>query len=142
MVLMQAKNFTKAKNKWGARFWLPLIICILLLRCFVCTSAIVQGTSMYPTFHDGQIVIINKLAYITKQPEIGDIIIAIEPVDNDKVIKRITGIPGSMVSYQGKYLQLKEGEYFIEGDNVDSIDSKTYGPIEESRILGKVITRR
>lgn len=97
---------------------------------------------MYPTFHDGQIVIINKLAYITKQPEIGDIIIAIEPVDNDKVIKRITGIPGSMVSYQGKYLQLKEGEYFIEGDNVDSIDSKNYGPIEESRILGKVITRR
>ena len=97
---------------------------------------------MYPTFENGELVFVNKLAYTMSEPEIGDVVIAVEPIDNEKVIKRITGVPGSTVSYMGKSIVLNEDEYFIEGDNVDSTDSKSYGAIPEDRILGQVVTTK
>lgn len=134
---MQAKNLKKVKIKASSIIFI-LIVISLLLRLFCFSAVIVKGISMYPTLEDGQIVFVNKLAYVFNEPCVGDIIIAVEPLENKKVIKRITGIPGSTIIYRGEKICLAQNEYFIEGDNENSIDSTVYGPINSDRLIGKV----
>lgn len=138
MRLMNSKKANRHNAKW---FWVAFAILLLLLlvKLFFFTVAQVTGDSMYPTYYDGQFVLVDKITYQTQNPKIGDVVIAVEPITNKRVIKRITGAAGSQIIYQDKTLVLPEGEYFIEGDNAVSTDSKDYGPIPKERILGKVM---
>ena len=79
----------------------------------------VVGKSMQPYLKQGQVVFAMK-----KKPRIGDVVIAKQ--NNREVIKRLTSI-------------CNEGLY-LKGDNASaSSDSRTYGRINESDILGIVI---
>ncbi len=83
----------------------------------------VVGTSMLPTLREGQIIIVSNTRHYKKQ----DVVVAI--LNRKEVIKRITDIAN--------------GKVFLEGDNSSrSTDSRTYGWIVDSRILGKVIWPR
>jgi signal peptidase I len=45
-------------------------------------------------------------------------------------------------SGDGEEITLREGEYFVLGDNrPESSDSRSWGPLPSSRIVGKVIFR-
>ena len=117
-----------------------MLIGVLFTRNFVGFVSKVSGYSMSPTLIEGNIAIVSRLSYIDKEPEVGDIIIAIEPVAGVSVIKRVAGVPGDTVTYQDKEYVLKENEYFIRGDNKGfTTDSDTYGPISRDRIVGKVV---
>lgn len=117
-----------------------MLIGVLFTRNFVGFVSKVSGYSMSPTLTEGNIAIVSRLSYIDKEPEVGDIIIAIEPVAGVSVIKRVAGVPGDTVTYQDKEYILKENEYFIRGDNKGfTTDSDTYGPISRDRIVGKVV---
>ena len=128
----------------------------------------VQQTSMYPTLHDGDIVFLYKLDHIIRR---GDIIVFNSPTSNEKLIKRVIGLPGETISFENGNLlinntrfvensdrtetdynqpvgnspiatpsgtKLGEDEYFVMGDNRDvSYDSRSFGPIKRSSILGK-----
>jgi nickel-type superoxide dismutase maturation protease len=81
---------------------------------------------MYPTLSDGQIVLVNRLAYWFATPKTRDIVAVSDPRDGKILIKRITKIEGK--------------QYFVQGDNKKaSTDSRVFGMIEKSDILGKVI---
>lgn len=119
---------------------------------------------MFPNYVDGQVYLIDKVAYIAHTPERGDAIAMYFPGETQKrFIKRIIGLPGEhvvinngTVSINGKILnetylqtgvlttpdidrQLQSDEYFVMGDNrVVSSDSRSWGPVPASFIIGRV----
>lgn len=81
---------------------------------------------MEPTLKSGDIVWVNNWAYVFKKPRIGDIVVFKK--SDKELIKRITTISGSGV--------------FLSGDNkTDSYDSRNFGKISNTMILGKVIIK-
>ena len=133
---------------------------VVLIRTFIATPVRVDGDSMNKTFKNGDILILYKLSEIKRF----DVIVLHEEKDNEKIIKRIIGMPGDTVAIkdgeiyindekiddQYAYgmtsdydrITLKSDEYFILGDNrLISKDSRYFGPIKEKEIKGKVIFR-
>lgn len=121
----------------------------------------VEGYSMEPTFHDGELVIVDRLAYKFGQPQRGEVIIFNYPADpNEEFIKRIIGLPGDVVTIQdgnvsvnGEFLvepyiaekpaysvtqTVPEGTLFVLGDNRNnSSDSHVWGPLPMDLVIGK-----
>ena len=63
--------------------------------CFGCKQFLfapikVQGASMYPTYHDKDIIIVSK----TSKIERFDQIVFQSPVEDELYIKRVIGLPG------------------------------------------------
>ena len=95
---------------------------------------------MAPTYSDHDIVLARKLYGDNLNLEKGSVVIASEPTDNLKIVKRIGAVPGETIEYQGKKIVLAEDEYFLLGDNEEvSYDSRSFGPIKEDRIMAIVI---
>ena len=85
-----------------------------------------RGQSMTPSVVDGQSVVVNKLAFKIKQPQIGDVVVVQHPHSNKMLLKRITNA--------------QNNAYFVEGDNpAHSTDSKHFGTLSKKQIIGKVI---
>lgn len=143
------------------------ITVFLFLSAFIFQIAKVSGNSMNPAFSQEELVIIDKVTYKVKKPKRFDVII-FETKDNEKLIKRIIGLPNETVwidengciyingdviketygkekiTFMGlakKKIHLKDDEYFVLGDNRNySMDSryKEIGNIKEKDIIGKV----
>jgi signal peptidase I len=153
--------------------WLPLIyeiletialaVAIWLGVNFATARFIVEGSSMEPNFHTGQMLIVSKLAYQIGKPQRGDVVVFQYPGNlTDDYIKRLIGLPGdtveirdsqvfvngqllnepylppqSTVPYHGKWT-VPEGSYFVLGDNRQfSSDSRSWGMLSEDYIIGK-----
>ena len=87
---------------------------------------ICEGTSMNPTLYDGEVVLVDRNA----EPEVGDIVVAKHPVEqNSEIVKRIARIN-------------EHGHYILIGDNAeDSNDSREFGAVTRAYIKGKVTAR-
>jgi signal peptidase I len=121
----------------------------------------VRGSSMEPTLHDGQYLVIGKLVYWIRPPERGDIIV-FQPPNNpaDDYIKRVVGLPGEQIeirdgavwvanvlleepyvanpAFYSSAWNLGDGEYFVLGDNRgNSSDSRSWGVLPEENIVGR-----
>ena len=143
-----------------AKDYILIIIAVLIIRTFRVTPAIVDGASMDYTLEDGQLVFINKFVYNVKDVERFDIVVLNNEEDNDRIIKRIIGLPNETIEYNNNQLYIngklveqnyeveatedftvvtKENEYFVLGDNRDvSKDSRMLGNFNEKDIIGRV----
>ncbi len=140
--------------------YIIIVVVVVLIRTFIATPVRVDGDSMNKTFKNGDILILYKLSKINRF----DVIVLHEEKDNEKIIKRVIGMPGDTVAIKDgeiyindekiddKYaygmtsdydrITLKSDEYFILGDNrLISKDSRYFGPIKEKEIKGKVVFR-
>lgn len=140
--------------------YIIIVIVVVLIRSFIATPVRVDGDSMNKTFKNGDILILYKLSKIKRF----DVIVLHEEKDNEKIIKRVIGMPGDTVAIKDgeiyindekiddEYaygmttdydrITLKSDEYFILGDNrLISKDSRYFGPIKEKEIKGKVVFR-
>jgi|SRR3989344_1268873 len=144
---------------------------VIPFRLFIAQPFIVEGASMYPTFDNGDYLIVDELSYRFKGPERGSVLVFRYPKDPSKsFIKRVVGLPGELVALEDggivitssehpqglaleePYVKLKkgdklsyalgQGEYYVLGDNrAQSADSRLWGPVPEDNIIGRPIIR-
>lgn len=128
----------------------------------------IQGASMSPTLPDAQLYLLNRVAYLFREPQPSEIVVLRDPETNGFAIKRIIAKPGDAVYVQGGHLYVNGQEltepyldsyvktfpggryraqmfvcgvdqYFVLGDNRNnSADSRIYGTISRQSILGVV----
>lgn len=99
---------------------LTIVICLLLLQVIFGVT-IVEGDSMQPTISDGSIVIFERWKQARKE---GDVVIV--KMDEGQIIKRID--------------EIEEDQVYLLGDNLEeSVDSRTFGSVDQSRVVGKVV---
>jgi len=94
-----------------------IVIIVAVIRTFVVSPFEVEGNSMIPTLEDNEYIIINKIGYITGEPQRGDVVVFRPPTDSSKYyVKRIIGVPGDEVSIRnGKvFLGTATGETELE----------------------------
>jgi nickel-type superoxide dismutase maturation protease len=97
----------------------------LFLRLPVYKYKIV-GNSMLPTYRDGEIVLVNRVSFLFREPKVGDIVAIKDPRDKKVLIKRIE--------------KIEDKRYFVLGDNKhSSTDSREFGMIGKNDIVGRVI---
>lgn len=136
-----------------------IIVCVVLIRTFIITPVVVDGSSMNPNLVDGQILLLKKY---DKTIERFDIVVLNH--GKDKWVKRIIGLPGEYVEYKDSKLYIDgvlieeemidektidfkleyigydvipEDFYFVVGDNRDnSKDSRIVGLISKDDIVG------
>jgi signal peptidase I len=73
----------------------------------------VRGQSMEPNFHDGQIHVINRLAYLRHPPKRGDVVAFRADEYNALILKRIIGLPGETIRIN------RQGEIFVNGKHLE-----------------------
>ena len=145
---------------------IALVLSVLLFK-IIFNVSIVSGTSMNPTLHDGNLLLLNHLFY---EPEYNDIVV-FENEERGLLVKRIIGMPGEKVRIDdagniyinGEILKesygreiildpgiakdeiiLGEDEYFVLGDNRNnSSDSRdpSVGIIHKEDIIGRAWLR-
>ena len=75
-----------------------VLVFAYLIRVFVLQPYIVDGTSMFPEFHNGDYLLVDKLTYRFEAPKRGDIIVFKYPKDTSfNYVKRIIGLPGDTI---------------------------------------------
>jgi signal peptidase I len=83
---------------WVITIAIPVVL-VLFLNAFVGKLVIVNGTSMYPTLYDQDLLVVQTIAYT---PKSGDIVICkTDPngdLDGENVVKRCIAVAGQTVS--------------------------------------------
>lgn len=82
----------------------------------------VKGSSMFPTFKDGDYLLTDKITFKTRQPQYGDVIVFKAPLNEDyDFIKRVLAVPGDkiMVANNKIYVNGKQlDEFYLPKDYV------------------------
>lgn len=153
----------KKETKKELLSYLIIILVIIIIRSFIVTPVRVNGDSMDTTLKNGQIMILNKLKYTLKDIERFDIVVV--NFNDDKLIKRVIGLPGETLKYEDGILYINDKQvdeyfknqetkdfnittlgyetipedcYIVLGDNRgDSLDSRILGCIDKKDILGE-----
>lgn len=108
-----------------ARSFFPIILLVLVIRSFIAEPFRIPSSSMLPTLHVGDFILVNKFAYGIRlpvintkvfkngEPERGDVIVFRYPKreeEKDKpdvdYIKRVVGLPGDRVGYFNKTIYI------------------------------------
>ncbi|MBS4200036.1 signal peptidase I [Bacillus sp. FJAT-49732] len=95
--------------EWLKAFLIAIVLAVVV-RHFILTPIVVDGSSMMPTLHDRDRMIVNKLQYSLKEPKRFDIIV-FHTNDNKNLIKRIIGLPGDRIEYKDDVLYINGKAY-------------------------------
>lgn len=140
-------------------------VLVFLFVIYVISFSQIIGPSMKDTLNNGDIVLVSKLNYKFTDPKRNDII-AFNMKGLKFAVKRVIGVPNDKVSIKNNkvyindklldepyiisstnssdkdYGILGKDEYFVLGDNrEDSADSRRFGFVKKSDIIGKVVIR-
>ncbi len=140
--------------------YIIIIVAVLFIRTYIVTPIQVDGSSMYPTLDDKEILILKKY---DKSLERFDVVVF--NYKDSRLIKRVIGLPGETVEYKNdklyingvataenfkkssetldfklediNYTTIPKDKYFVMGDNRNnSADSRMIGLIDKSQIKG------
>jgi len=163
----------KEESSWRelVRFAVMVLIIVIPIRLFIAEPFVVSGSSMVPTFLNGNYLIIDKVSYRLNEPQRNEIVIFRYPNDQKKFfIKRIIGLPNETVDIKGStvtitnkdhpdglkldepyvknvasnttHFELKDNEYFVMGDNRSgSSDSRYWGAVKKELLVGRAFVR-
>lgn len=161
MDLRDIKEFLKDALKY-----IIAIVVILIVAIYVVSFQEVIGPSMNNTLKSGDITVVNKLVFRLRNIKRNEIVSLKK--DDKIMVKRIIGLPGEHIEYKdnilyvdGKkisdsrssstkdfklesigYDTIPKDMYLVLGDNrTNSSDSRTFGLVKKSDIIGKVNIR-
>lgn len=161
---MENKDIKKSLFEYIKVIVVTVAVTLFVLH-FVQISRVV-GISMEPTYHNGNIILVDKVFYKKSTPEYNDIVVVKYHVTDgeDQIIKRIVGLPGDHLEMKdnqlyrnGELLQedyinepmganedfsydVPKGKVFVMGDNRNhSVDSRVIGYVDfDSQVVGRV----
>ncbi|EEG77228.1 signal peptidase I [Dethiobacter alkaliphilus] len=90
---------------------LVAVVLALVIRAFLVEVFLVQGESMLPTLDDRERLIVSKVQYYYREPEIGEIIV-FQASDHRDFIKRVIGGPGDEV-------RIDTDGVYVNGEKLD-----------------------
>jgi signal peptidase I len=97
---------------WTVARILLVIFLAFALTKFVIVPIRVTGDSMMPTFNNGQIKFVNKLAYHNHKPRRGDIVAVRYVGKKVLLLKRVVALPGETY-------EVRRGEMYINGQKLE-----------------------
>lgn len=138
-----------------------------VVRATVVEPVRIDSSSMSPTLHAGDVVLVSRHAPDPGSLRRGDLVVFAMPGDGTRAIKRVVGLPGESVvvldgvlhvdglavpeAYvdprwvDGSYtrtFEVPDDAVLVMGDNrANSIDSRDYGPVPADDLLGEVLVR-
>ena len=113
------------------RSFLVLLLVFGLFRTALADWNPIPSESMHPTLLDGDVVLVNRIAYDLKvpltdisiarlgEPRRGDVVTFNSPRDGVRLIKRLVGVPGDVV-------ELRDDRLFINGVAAHYQDATQY----------------
>lgn len=142
-----------------------LALAFVLVQTLLVGVYVVDGSSMEPTLHAGDRLLVWKAARAFAR---GDLVVFEHPQDDERVlVKRVAGLPGERIEIRAGRVYVDDRElgepylvrdedrspslsrapevvppgcYYALGDNrANSQDSRTFGPLEGSRIVGRAL---
>lgn len=126
---------THVWRQWIRPFALLFLI-MAPLRSAVLDWNWVPSGSMKPTILEGELVLVNKLAYDLKipfttrhvstwsQPARGDVAVFFSPQDGTRLVKRVIGLPGDTIELRNEVLYLNGA-----AQTYSRVNRATFGPI-------------
>ena len=169
---IQKVEKTTKQTFWElVRFAAIAVIIVIPIRVFIAQPFIVSGSSMVPTFENGEYLIVDEISYTLGAIKRNDVVVFKYPNDPTKYfIKRIIGLPNEIVDIKGSaititnkehpdglkldqpyvknesqnvtHFELKDGEYFVMGDNRSaSSDSRYWGAVPKKLLIGRALVR-
>lgn len=120
--------YSKHKSKFN--FAYMIIICLIvakLITSFVFLSVMVDGNSMSTTLQNGDKGITDGLFYKITGIDRFDIVILEEKNFDDKLVKRVIGLPGETIRYE-------KGVLYVDGKVVEE-------PFISEEVAKKTLTR-
>ena len=150
---------------------LLFVALIFVIVHFTIQSFSISGTNMAPELKPGQIVVVNRVAYLFGGPGRGDVALVVDPSDphlKKQLLERVIAVPGDTVEVTASHIivngvtlnepyvhvapgvsqnpvilapqKLGKHQYFVLNDNrLSAEDSRTFGPVDQSNILGKAV---
>ncbi|MBD3918216.1 signal peptidase I [Paenibacillus sp. PR3] len=104
-------KFGKEIFEWVKAIAIAVIL-VLIIRWLLFMPFIVDGPSMQPNFQTGERVIVNKILYKIREPKRGEVIVFHVPEEGRNFIKRVIGVEGDTIRYEGDDL-------YVNGEKVD-----------------------
>jgi len=164
---MEREDFKKSLFEYIKVIIITVIVTLGILY-FIQISRVV-GSSMEPTYHNGNIILVDKFFYKRGTPQYNDIVVVAYHVsmNEDQIIKRVVGLPGDRLEMKDNQLyrngqlieenyiketmignsdfayDIPEGKVFVMGDNRNnSVDSRMIGYIDfEDQVVGRVFLK-
>ena len=172
---IQPKNSKLRENLRGAwdliKFAVIALAIVIPVRMFIAQPFVVNGDSMFPTFHNKEYLIVDEISYIVRNPARGEVTIFRYPNDPSRFfIKRIIGMPNETIEIKNGVVKIinKENpdgfileepylnekftttetfttgndQYFVMGDNRNrSSDSRSWGVLLKKFMIGRAYLR-
>jgi signal peptidase I len=143
------------------------ILLAVVFKTFLVAAFYIPSGSMEPTLNVSDRVLVEKVSYRFGDVQDGDVVVFVHddpgfapsgpsnpvarffsslgqaiglvpPSDRD-FIKRVVGVPGDEISCDGHLLP---GQLYVMGDNrTNSQDSRAFGPIDRSDVVGRAFVR-
>lgn len=144
------------------------MIAAFLIITFICETVSVDGLSMYPTLHNKDKLIVEKVTYYFREPKPGDIVVIKYPANpKEHFIKRVIAVGGDKLKVENNKVYVNgkareedfinehqmedfpevnvpQGTIFVMGDNrnysMDSRDERV-GFVKLNMVVGKAAIR-
>jgi signal peptidase I len=144
-----------------------IVLALLGLRAWVAEPFRIPSQSMEPTLRPGDQILVDKRAYRSAGPRRNDLVAFKRPHSGEILLKRVVAVAGDRVGIEDGLLvvngrtihepeidtkavdsvyfgpvRVPPRSFFVLGDNrANSVDSREFGPVPESRLIGRAIAR-